>query len=281
MQVNKIVPQGFCKGVILAVNKALECQNKDNIYCLGALIHNSIMVEKLEKAGIKTIDQKNKTRLEMLEMIEDGSSVIISAHGASPAVFKRAKEKGLNIIDATCEYVYKTHDEIKKYLSLGYDVFYIGTKDHAECEGAIGISDKIKLISSLDDINSYSFSSKSFIINQTTMSVFDIKKYHDEILAKCKDAVISNSICNATTMRQKAVIEASSCDLFIVVGDIKSSNTKKLHSLASERFKSIMISSIDDIKDYNFDGINTINITSGASTPKEVVDEIIEYLKRK
>ena len=280
MIINRIVPQGFCRGVILAINKALEQKNKENIYCLGSLIHNKIMVDKLTKAGIKTIDIKGLSRLEMLDYIPDNSSVIISAHGASPKVFEKCKNKGLNIIDATCDYVYRTHDEINKYLDLGYDVYYIGSKGHAECEGAIGISDKIKLISSIDDINKYDFKDNSFIINQTTMSIFDTMKYHKLIKEKNNNVLISNTICNATTSRQKAVIDAPNCDLFIIVGDAASSNTKKLYEIASKNNNSIMINNIDDIKNYDFNNINTINITSGASTPKEVVDEIIEYIKQ-
>ena len=281
MQVNKIVPQGFCKGVILAINKALEAKDLKNVYSLGSLIHNDIMVKRLSDAGIKTIDVKGMSRIEMLDLIPDGSSVIISAHGASPSVFLKCKEKNLNIIDATCEYVYKTHDDIKKYLSLGYDVYYIGTKGHAECEGAIGISDKIRLISSIDDINNYNFINNSFIINQTTMSIYELMDYHKLIKEKNPNVLISSSICDATTLRQKAVINAPYCDLFIIVGDIKSSNTNKLYKIASQKYKAIMITSLDDLKNYPLDGINIVNITAGASTPREVVAEIIAYLEKK
>lgn len=281
MLVNKISPQGFCKGVILAIKKALESANGEIIYSLGSLIHNEIMVKKLEESNIKTINVKGATRLEMLDLIPDGSTVIISAHGASPKVFEKCREKNLKIIDATCEYVYKTHDLIRKYLSLGYDVYYIGTKGHAECEGAIGIDDKIKLISSIDDIEKYDFKDKSYIINQTTMSIFEIEDYYKKISLKNPNITISNSICSATTSRQKAVIDASKCDLFIVVGDKSSSNTKKLYSLAEAKGKAIMIQNLNDIISYDFSGINKINITSGASTPKDVVDEIIKYLQEK
>lgn len=281
MQVNKIVPQGFCKGVILAINKALEFKNKDNIYALGSLIHNDIMIKKLTDAGIKTIDIKGLTRLEMLEYIPDGAKVIISAHGVSPKVLLKCKEKNLEIIDATCQYVYNTHKDIIKFLNLGYDVYYIGTKGHAECEGAIGISSDIKLISCIDDIYNYDFKDKSFIINQTTMSLYELSDFHDKIKEINPNVIISNSICDATTLRQKAVIDAPKCDLFIIVGDLKSSNTKKLYQIAKKKNNAIMINSLEDIKNYSFDGINIINITSGASTPREVVLEIITFLENK
>lgn len=281
MDILKITPQSFCGGVDNAIKKALEYKGQNNVYCLGELIHNNIMVKRILDNGIKTINSSGLTRLELLDKIPNNSSVIISAHGASPAVFEKASQKSLNIIDATCPFVYKTHNEIKKYLQLGYDIFYIGSKGHAEAEGACGISDKIHLISNINDIDSYTFTSKSFIINQTTMSLYDIKEFHNRIIKKCPDVIISNTVCMATTKRQEAVINARNCDLFIVVGDKMSSNTNKLYKLASLKNKAIMIESKEDLLDYDFSNINTINITSGASTPIDIVDEIIEYLGKK
>ena len=281
MDILKITPQSFCGGVDNAIKKTLEYKGQNNVYCLGELIHNNIMVKRILDNGIKTINSSGLTRLELLDKIPNNSSVIISAHGASPAVFEKASQKSLNIIDATCPFVYKTHNEIKKYLRLGYDIFYIGSKGHAEAEGACGISDKIHLISNISDIDSYTFTSKSFIINQTTMSLYDIKEFHNRIIKKCPDVIISNTVCMATTKRQEAVINARNCDLFIVVGDKMSSNTNKLYKLASLKNKAIMIESKEDLLDYDFSNISTINITSGASTPIDIVDEIIEYLGKK
>jgi len=281
MDILRVEPQGFCRGVEIAIDKSLNLKLNNNVYCLGALIHNQIMVNRLKEKGISTISKKGATRLELLDLVPDNSFVIISAHGASPAVFKKAEEKGLKIVDATCAFVYKTHNEIKKYLSLGYDIYYIGAKGHAEAEGACGISDKIHLISNIDDIDLYSFSDKSFVINQTTMSLYDIKEFHERIKAKNPNVVISNTICMATTKRQEAVINARPCDLFIVVGDKMSSNTGKLYKLASAKSNSIMVESLNELKNYDFKNINTINITSGASTPSDVVDEIISFLKSK
>jgi len=281
MDILRIEPQGFCRGVEMAIDKSLNLKLNKDVYCLGALIHNSIMVERLKEKGILTISKKGASRLELLDLVPNNSTVIISAHGASPAVFEKAKAKGLNIVDATCAFVYRTHNEIKKYLAKGYDIYYIGAKGHAEAEGACGISDKIHLISSIDDIDSYEFKDNSFVINQTTMSLFDIKEFHNRIKAKNPNVLISNTICMATTKRQEAVINARPCDLFIVVGDKMSSNTGKLYKLASNKSKAIMVESLDELLSYDFSGINTINITSGASTPKDVVDRIIDYLNTK
>lgn len=280
MIINKLIPQGYCRGVICAINIAKNNKNyKRPIYSLGALIHNKEMIKELEKDGIITIEN-GKSRLEMLDEIFEGS-VIISAHGSSPEVYAKAIAKGLDIIDATCLYVKKTHDEIIKYLSLGYDIYYIGTKNHPECEGALGIDKNIKLISNLNDLDGIVFKDKSFIINQTTLSIFDIKEIHNKILEKNKNVIISNSICDATTKRQEAVINAKKVDLTIVVGDTKSSNTKKLYLLAQKNNKAIQIENKNDLINFDFTNISEVNITSGASTPKYIVDEVIEYLKEK
>lgn len=280
MIINKLIPQGYCKGVICAINIAKNTKNvKKPIYSLGALIHNKEMIKELKQQGIITIES-TKSRLEMLDDINEGS-IIISAHGCAPSVYQKAEEKGLNIIDATCQYVKMTHEEIKKYLSLGYNVYYIGSKKHPECEGALGIDDKIKLITSLNDIKNIEFNNKSFVINQTTLSLYDIKDIHEAILNKNKKVIISNSICMATTQRQEAVIKAKKVDLTIVVGDKMSSNTNKLYELALKTNKAIKIENVSELYNYDFTNVNEINITSGASTPKYIVDEVIKYLNEK
>ena len=280
MILNKLSPQGYCQGVIKAIKIALD-NNKypKPIYSLGPLIHNKEMIKELNEHNIITLDSK-KTRLEMIDSINKGT-IIISAHGVSPKVYEKALSKNLYIVDTTCKYVLKTHEEIKKYLSLGYDIFYIGTKNHPECEGALGISDNIKLITSINDINNLDILDKSIFINQTTLSLYDLKSIHEAILKKNPNVTILNSICMATTLRQKAVIDAKKVDLTIVIGDKSSSNTKKLFELAKLKNEAITIEKVNDLYNYDFSNINEINITSGASTPKYIVDEVISFLKDK
>lgn len=126
MEVKAIVPRGYCKGVVRAIDiaKKASCQD-DDVYILGMIVHNQYIVNALEELGIYTIDQKGKTRLELLDEIDYGT-VIITAHGASEQVFKKAQEKGLKVIDASCLDVIKTHDLIKDKLKDGYEILYIG-----------------------------------------------------------------------------------------------------------------------------------------------------------
>ena len=142
MLVKGIVPRGYCKGVVRAIEIAKKQAHQTTpVYILGMIVHNQYIVNALEDLGIQTIDIKGKTRLELLDEINEGK-VIITAHGASQKVFDKAKEKGLEVIDASCLDVIKTHDLIQDKLNEGYEILYIGKKGHPEAEGAISIDEK-------------------------------------------------------------------------------------------------------------------------------------------
>ena len=132
MIVNKLEPQGCCGGVTRAIKMAYDIakDTKEPIYMLGKIIHNQHVINSLEEAGIKTIDDKNKSRLELLDSIDRGI-VIFSAHGVSPSVYQKAKDKGLKIVDASCPYVLIVHDKMKEFLDKGYTCLYIGYSIHA------------------------------------------------------------------------------------------------------------------------------------------------------
>ena len=284
MIINKIEPQGFCGGVKNAIDIAKKAIKNENnikpIYLLGSLIHNEHVMRSLEDLGLILIDDKNKTRLELLDEIKSGS-VIFSAHGVSDKVYLKAKEKNLNIIDATCPFVKIVHNNIKKYLNLGYDIIYIGTKGHPECEGVLGISDKIKLITNkIDALNYQNNNDNIYLSTQTTLSIYEIDEIINILKNKFKNIIIDNKICNATTVRQEAIYNAKKTDLFIIVGDQKSSNTKKLYNIAKEKFNAIMINDKNDLDINLLKNINEISITSGASTPSYLVDEIIEFINK-
>ena len=284
MIINKIEPQGFCGGVKNAIDIAKKAIKNENnikpIYLLGSLIHNEHVMRSLEDLGLILIDDKNKTRLELLDEIKSGS-VIFSAHGVSDKVYLKAKEKNLNIIDATCPFVKIVHNNIKKYLNLGYDIIYIGTKGHPECEGVLGISDKIKLITNKIDALYYQNKNDNiYLSTQTTLSIYEIDEIINILKNKFKNIIIDNKICNATTVRQEAIYNAKKTDLFIIVGDQKSSNTKKLYNIAKEKFNAIMINDKNDLDINLLKNINEISITSGASTPSYLVDEIIKYINK-
>ena len=155
MQVLPITPRGYCPGVVKAidiVNKAIENKTLPRpIYILGMIVHNRFVVDDFTNKGVITLNEAGKTRLELLDSVHEGT-IIITAHGTEDAVFNKIKEKGLTMINATCKDVAKTHDLIKEYLLKDYEILFIGKNHHPETEGALGISPRIQLIESLEDV---------------------------------------------------------------------------------------------------------------------------------
>lgn len=284
MIVNKITPQGFCGGVTNALkildNAINDSNTKKPIYLLGQIIHNKHIVEDLSKKGVIIIEDKNKTRLELLDLINDGT-VVFSAHGVSPSVREKAQNKNLNIIDTTCPYVLSVHNKIKQYLSCGYTCIYIGTKGHPECEGVLGIDNSILLVSNALDIDNLNINStKIYVTNQTTLSIFEISKLYELLKEKYSNIVIEDKICNATTLRQEALAKQKKVDLCIIVGDKASSNTLKLYDVSKNISKNntILVEDLSQLDENLIKGVKEISISSGASTPSSLVDEIIDFL---
>ncbi|MFC5701221.1 4-hydroxy-3-methylbut-2-enyl diphosphate reductase [Cohnella faecalis] len=286
MEVVKISPRGYCYGVVDAMVLALQtARNLDlprPIYILGMIVHNSHVTDSFKDEGIITLDGPN--RLEILEQIESGT-VIFTAHGVSPEVRKRARDKGLTLVDATCPDVTKTHDLIREKVEDGYEVIYIGKKGHPEPEGAIGIApNHVHLIEKEEEISELGLSSERIIItNQTTMSQWDIKALISRLLEAYPHAEIHNEICLATQVRQEAVAEqVKDSDLCIVVGDPRSNNSNRLAQVSEEigGVKAYRISDLSELDPAWLRGISKVSVTSGASTPTPLTKEVISYLEQ-
>ncbi|MEO3943880.1 4-hydroxy-3-methylbut-2-enyl diphosphate reductase [Gorillibacterium sp. CAU 1737] len=286
MEVVKISPRGYCYGVVdamaLAMSAARNLDLPRPIHILGMIVHNSHVTQFFEEEGIITLDGSN--RLEILETIQEGS-VIFTAHGVSPEVRKRAREKGLTVMDATCPDVTKTHDLIREKVAEDYEVIYIGKKGHPEPEGAVGIAPgRVHLIEKAEEIDMLAPSTDKLIItNQTTMSQWDIREIMNRLIARFPSAEIHNEICLATQLRQEAVAEqAKEADLVIVVGDPKSNNSCRLAQV-SEEIAGVKAYRIADITELNTEWLKPLRkvaITSGASTPTPITKEVIQYLEQ-
>ncbi|MFC5402801.1 4-hydroxy-3-methylbut-2-enyl diphosphate reductase [Cohnella soli] len=286
MEVVKISPRGYCYGVVDAMVLALQtARNLDlprPIYILGMIVHNSHVTEAFKDEGIITLDGND--RLEILEKIEKGT-VIFTAHGVSPEVRMRAKEKGLTVVDATCPDVTKTHDLIREKVGDGYEVIYIGKKNHPEPEGAIGIAPgHVHLIEREEDIAKLRLDTTRIIItNQTTMSQWDIKHLMALLLQAFPSAEIHNEICLATQVRQEAVAEqAGQAQLCIVVGDPRSNNSNRLAQVSQE-IADVPAYRVADVSEIQLDwlrGLERVAVTSGASTPTALTKEVIAYLEQ-
>ncbi|MCZ8516515.1 4-hydroxy-3-methylbut-2-enyl diphosphate reductase [Paenibacillus filicis] len=286
MEVIKISPRGYCYGVVDAMALAMQAAKDLNlprpIYILGMIVHNAHVTDFFEKEGIKTLDGPN--RLDILEQIDKGT-VIFTAHGVSPEVRRRAREKGLMMVDATCPDVTKTHDLIREKTAEGYEIIYIGKKGHPEPEGAIGVApDKVHLIEKESDIGQLQLSGdKILITNQTTMSQWDIKHLMNRLLEAYPKAEIHNEICLATQVRQEAVAEqAKDADLVIVVGDPRSNNSNRLAQVSEEiaGTKAYRIADISELNREWLKDVKRVAVTSGASTPTPITKEVITYLEQ-
>jgi 4-hydroxy-3-methylbut-2-enyl diphosphate reductase len=287
MEVIKISPRGYCYGVVDAMVLAQEAANNPElprpIYILGMIVHNQHVVEAFERQGIITLDGAD--RMSLLEKIDQGT-VIFTAHGVSPAVVKRAQEKGLGVIDASCPDVTSTHDLIVRKIAEGYHIIYIGKKGHPEPEGALGIDEsRIHLIEKGEDLNRLSLTTtdKILVTNQTTMSQWDIRHIMDQVLEKYPHAEIHNEICMATQLRQEAVAnQASAADLLIVVGDPRSNNSNRLAQVSQE-IAHVLAYRIADLSELDINwlkGKKSVAITAGASTPTPITREVISFLEQ-
>ena len=282
MEIKRIVPSGYCKGVVNAINivkkTRIEYPNK-NIYILGMIVHNSYVSKQMNDLGVITLDDSNKSKEELLDEINDGV-VIFTAHGISDKIKQKAINKGLITVDASCVDVIKNKELIKGYINKDYDVIYFGKRKHPEAEAILSISDKIHLVCSIDDIDNLNIiNDKIFVTNQTTMSYMEVEDMISYLKNIYTTSLIQKEICNATSSRQLAVTSIEDGDVLYVVGDVKSNNTNKLKELGKKNFKkSFLISNYKEINKKDLINQNKIYVTAGASTPPNLVDEVIKYL---
>ncbi|WP_400162584.1 4-hydroxy-3-methylbut-2-enyl diphosphate reductase [Brevibacillus sp. TJ4] len=286
MEVIKISPRGYCYGVVDAMVLAVRtAQNKDlprPIHILGMIVHNAHVVEAFEQEGIKTLDGED--RLALLDQVDEGT-VIFTAHGVSPEVRKKAVEKGLTVVDATCPDVTKTHDLIREKVKDGYHVIYIGKKGHPEPEGAVGIApDHVHLVQKIEDLNALDLPQDKLIVtNQTTMSQWDVRHLMEEIVKRFPRVEVHNEICLATQVRQEAVAQqVGEAELCIVVGDPRSNNSNRLAQV-SEEIGGVPAYRIADLSELDIEwlkGKTKVAVTSGASTPTPLTKEVIAFLEQ-
>lgn len=281
----KIAPRGYCYGVVDAIYLARRVAEDPNvprpIHVLGQIVHNRHVVDSLAEKGIVTLDGEN--RLELLEQIDEGT-VIFTAHGVSPEVKERARAKGLNCMDATCPDVTKTHDLIKEKVAAGHEIIYIGKKGHPEPEGAVGEApEHVHLVEKETDLERLQLTAEKITVTtQTTMSQWDTQDLIEQIQEQYPQAEVHNEICLATQQRQEAMAgQATGADLVIVVGDTRSNNSNRLVQVAEEIAgrPARLVGTIEDIDLSWLEGVETVAVSSGASTPTHLTREVIEFLQ--
>ncbi len=288
MEILKVHPRGYCYGVVDAITLAKKIARDPNvprpIFILGQIVHNRHTVLELEEFGIKTLD--GGLRLDLIDQVPDGATVIFTAHGISPAVKAKAKARGLTCYDATCPDVTKTHTLIKEKIDQGYSIIYIGTKGHPEPEGAMGEApaSKVALVTTTDDIASIPFGPDELvaIMTQTTLSQWDTQSVIQELLKKYPKAEVHNEICKATQLRQEAAVKiATEVDMVVVVGDRRSNNSNRLVEVVEKiaHKPSVRVESVEDLRREWFEGFHRIAVTAGSSTPTPITRAVIQQLE--
>jgi 4-hydroxy-3-methylbut-2-enyl diphosphate reductase len=273
-------PRGYCAGVdraVIAVEKALDHYGAP-IYVRKQIVHNIHVVTNLEKRGAIFVDE--------VDEVPRGSILVFSAHGVSPAVVKASEERDLQTIDATCPLVTKVHREVQRFAAENYDILLVGHEGHEEVEGTAGEApDVVQIVDEDDSINSVTIKDPNKVIwlSQTTLSVDETM----ETVVKLREKFPtlqnppSDDICYATQNRQVAIKKVGAIsDLVIVVGSANSSNTVRLVEVAllAGAKAAYRVDYASEIDDAWFEGVESVGVSSGASVPEELVEEVLTYL---
>lgn len=286
MPVTRVLPSGYCMGVVKAIEqvKRIRKQNPtEKVYVLGMLVHNRYVVKALSDIDVITLEDPARSQIELIDSIDEGI-IVFSAHGISDQIKEHALNRGLKIVDASCPFVLNNRKLIRSYLDRSYSVIYVGRQNHPESEAILSMSPDVHLVTGKESVRGLKIlSDRIFVTNQTTMSVNDIRDIMDCLRQHFPDAEFAAEVCDATRMRQQAVMDLKDSDVLIVVGDPQSNNTASLERIARESGISAVhkVQSAADLLDLDIDTDKNISVTAGASTPKCLTDSVINYLETK
>ncbi len=284
MEVVRIVPRGYCHGVVEAIRAARRVgaeRQGEPIAMLGYLVHNEHVTTELAESGVRLVDATS--RLEGLESIREGT-VIFTAHGVSPAVRAQARARGLHTVDATCTDVIRTHDLVRRLADDGYTIVYVGKRGHPEPEGVLGEApDRIHLVESVAEVDALHLPpGRLAVTTQTTLSLWDTRAIIARLQERFPAIEVHNEICNATQERQEAAVTAAaSCDAVVVVGSARSSNTQRLVQVIQEHAArpAFLVDTASDLRPEWFAGCRRVGVTAGASTPTVITRQVITALE--
>lgn len=276
-------PRGYCAGVdraVVTVEKALQVHGAP-IYVRKQIVHNKHVVETLEEKGVIFVEE--------ISEVPEGSIVVFSAHGVSPLVHSQAAERNLKTIDATCPLVTKVHNEAKRFAKDDYQIVLIGHEGHEEVEGTMGEApDNMVLVESPDEVANLELDPNKKIawLSQTTLSVDETLETVYALKQKLPNLIDppSDDICYATQNRQAAVKAiAPRCDVLITVGSSNSSNSVRLVEVGLEAGakKSYRVDGAKELDENWFEGAQVVGLTSGASVPEVLVEEVLRWLEQR
>jgi len=267
---------GFCFGVKRAIDTVydLVASKQGPVYTLGPIIHNEQVVEDLKKKGVQVVEKIDDIK-------EENATLIIRSHGVPRKIIESLESKKISFQDATCPFVKKIHNTVDEYSEKGYQIIIIGSAQHPEVQGILGWTNGNGIvIENQDEANAFEMQNptqKICIVAQTT---FNYKKFQDlvEILSKKGyDILAVNTICNATSTRQKEAEKlAYRSDAMIIIGGKHSSNSRKLYEICKNQCENtFFIQTVDDLRFISLDSFTSLGITAGASTPNTIIQEVL------
>ncbi len=276
MQIKLAKSAGFCFGVKRALDIALKTsRSKSKVYMLGDIVHNEDVVKRIENAGIKKLKRLKRTKNGIL---------LIRAHGASVSIFKKALSLGYKIIDATCPMVKEIHKIAKEMEKRNYKIIVIGDRNHDEVRGIIGqLKKKAIVIDNLTKIpiNKIKGIQKACILVQSTQNLDKTLRTVDILKRYIPDIAFFNTICKPTRTKQEEIKAMPlENDSMIIIGSKNSANTKRLYEIShSLNRKTWWVNSKKDIKPSWFENNRSIGVTAGASTPQDIIEDILNFIR--
>jgi 4-hydroxy-3-methylbut-2-en-1-yl diphosphate reductase len=275
-------PRGFCAGVVRAIDVVKIALNLYGapIYVRKEIVHNRHVVDELRGAGAIFVEE--------LDEVPPGARVIYSAHGVAPAVRAQARERNLQVIDATCPLVTKVHLEAVKFARKGYSIILIGHKDHDEVIGTLGEApESTVLVSTVEDVDRLEVRDPTRVsyITQTTLSLDETRDIVERLKARFPQiqGPAAQDICYATENRQVAVkAVATLCQMLLVVGSSNSSNSRRLVEVSQRNgVPAYLIDDLGEVQAEWLEGVETIAVTAGASAPENLVQDLIQSLQQR
>jgi 4-hydroxy-3-methylbut-2-en-1-yl diphosphate reductase len=275
-------PRGFCAGVVRAIDVVKIALNLYGapIYVRKEIVHNRHVVDELRGAGAIFVEE--------LDEVPPGARVIYSAHGVAPSVRGQARERSLQVIDATCPLVTKVHLEAVKFARKGYTIILIGHKDHDEVIGTLGEApESTVLVSTVEDVDRLQVKDPARVsyITQTTLSLDETRDIVERLKARFPQiqGPAAQDICYATENRQVAVkAVAALCQMLLVVGSSNSSNSRRLVEVSERNgVPAYLIDDLGEVEAEWLEGVDTIAVTAGASAPEHLVQDLIQSLQQR
>jgi 4-hydroxy-3-methylbut-2-enyl diphosphate reductase len=276
MEVRVAAKCGFCPGVRNAISMAEEVLAdgaRKPVYCLGPIIHNEDVVKRLARSGLRTVGSVNEI---------DSGTVLIRSHGVAPSELERLRDKGLQIVDATCVLVKRVQQLAKQLEAEGYEVVIIGEESHPEVQGLMGCVNDVVVVADASDLDKLPRDGRLGIVCQTTQSPEHLGRMLGAIgRGSFRELKVINTLCKEAIKRQESAVElCKQVDVMFVLGGLHSANTRRLADLCKKHNPATFhLQNWDELDKNAIFGKGVAGVTAGASTPNWIIDEFVKRLQ--